>query len=140
VAAGWEHRVSRTNDDQVRFGDIGSSWGDRGAAGRTRWVREAVVLAREDEPGEKRLVAYYTPTDTNEGSLGAEELRSHLSSSYRSTCASSVCAAGADAFDGEREAEPEGVAGAGGDAYAVREYEAPRGETEKKLAEIWRSC
>src|SRR5207237_2391503 len=38
-------------------------------------VREAVVLAREDEPGEKRLVAYAVPSN---GALSARELREHL--------------------------------------------------------------
>src|SRR5438034_2440754 len=34
-------------------------------------------MAREDEPGEKRLVAYYTVSDDQ--TLGAEQLRAHLS-------------------------------------------------------------
>src|SRR5208282_4791106 len=37
-------------------------------------VRQAVVLAREDSPGGKRLAAYYTGGD----GIGAEELRAHL--------------------------------------------------------------
>ena len=43
-------------------------------------VREAVVLAREDEPGEKRLAAYYTAQADAEG-FDARTLRAHLSSS-----------------------------------------------------------
>ena len=41
-------------------------------------VREAVVVAREDTPGDKRLVAYYTCREASEG-IEAEALRSHLS-------------------------------------------------------------
>ena len=42
-------------------------------------VREAVVMAREERPGDKRLVAYYTVAEEAEGGVGAEELRTHLS-------------------------------------------------------------
>ena len=44
-------------------------------------VREAVVLAREDNHDDKRLVAYYTTAQTAEAEapISAEELRAHLS-------------------------------------------------------------
>ena len=44
-------------------------------------VREAVVIAREDTPGDKRLVAYYTTVETsapNAAALDAEQLRALL--------------------------------------------------------------
>jgi amino acid adenylation domain-containing protein len=40
-------------------------------------VREAVVLAREDEPGDKRLVAYYTASEVD-GGPSVAALRAHL--------------------------------------------------------------
>ena len=43
-------------------------------------VGEAVVIAREDTPGDKRLVAYYTAAEA-ETPAGAEQLRSHLTAS-----------------------------------------------------------
>ncbi|MEA2540847.1 MAG: hypothetical protein QOH35_2213, partial [Acidobacteriaceae bacterium] len=42
-------------------------------------VREALVLAREDTPGDKRLVAYYVAA-ADQNDLGAEVLRRRLSS------------------------------------------------------------
>jgi len=45
-------------------------------------VREAVVVVREDTPGDERLVAYYTSQDSNaanvEGGISAEELRAYV--------------------------------------------------------------
>jgi len=50
------------NDEQVKIRGLSDRVGrDRSCTGKACRVREAVVIAREDEPGEKRLVAYYTP-------------------------------------------------------------------------------
>jgi amino acid adenylation domain-containing protein/thioester reductase-like protein len=44
-------------------------------------VRAAVVLAREDKPGEKQLVAYYTSNHDTDDGPETEQLRAHLASS-----------------------------------------------------------
>jgi thioesterase domain-containing protein len=96
-------------------------------------VREAVVLAREDEPGEKRLVAYYTGEARE-----AEALRAQL----RADLPEYMVPAAYVRLDNlpltpngklDRKALP----APGADAYAMRAYEAPRGEIETTLAQIW---
>jgi amino acid adenylation domain-containing protein len=98
-------------------------------------VREAVVLAREDTPGDRRLVAYYV---AREEPVPAELLRAHLGErlAEHMVPAAYVCL---DALP----LTPNGKLDRGalpapeGDAYARRGYEAPVGETEQALAEIW---
>src|SRR6185436_11440661 len=96
-------------------------------------VREAVVLAREDAPGEKRLVAYVVGDET-----GAELLRAHLAerlpehmvpAAYVRLDAMPLTPSGK--VDRRALPAPEG------DAYARRGYEAPVGEAERALAEIF---
>jgi acyl carrier protein len=96
------------------------------------------VVAREDEPGEKRLVAYYTGSNANGNATSVAELRAHLSSklpeymvpaAYVRIERMPLTANGK--LDRKALPMPEG------DAYAVRRYEAPLGETETRLAEIW---
>ncbi|HEX8317856.1 amino acid adenylation domain-containing protein, partial [Longimicrobium sp.] len=95
-------------------------------------VREAAVMAREDVPGDVRLVAYVV------GDADAEELRAHLSTvlpeymipaAYVRLDALPLTPNGK--LDRKALPAPEG------DAYASREYEAPVGKIEVALAEIW---
>ena len=99
-------------------------------------VRAAVVLAREDRAGEKRLVAYLTVVEG--ATVPVEGLRAYLGSvlpEYMVPAAYVVM----DAFpltpNGklDRKALPAPEA----DAYASRAYEAPHGEIEETLAEVW---
>ena len=104
-------------------------------------VREAVVIAREDTPGDKRLVAYYTPVETNAANaaaLDAGQLRAHLLArvpEYMVPAAYVRLTAMPLTPNGklDRKALPAPEA----DAYAVRGYEAPCGEIETALATIW---
>ncbi len=104
-------------------------------------VHEAVVTAREDTPGDKRLVAYYTGVDTGEqggAAVGAEELRRHLARSlpeYMLPAAYVKLEALPLTPNGklDRKALPAPE----GDGHAVRKYEAPQGEVETTLAGIW---
>src|SRR5262249_16412305 len=107
-------------------------------------VREAVVLAREDTPGEKRLVAYYMCAEKDGGALmvdmvmGAEQLRSHLAQKlpeYMLPAAYVRLEALPLTPNGKvnRKALPVPE----GDAYAAHAYEAPVGEIENILAAIW---
>ena len=81
-------------------------------------MREAVVVAREDAPGDKRLVAYYTrwrESKRSEGeTVGAEQLRSHLAEKLPEYMVpAAYVRLEIVAADAEREAGPQGAAGAG---------------------------
>jgi acyl carrier protein len=101
-------------------------------------VQEAVVVAREDVPGEKRLVAYYTASHANAKATGAAELRAHLSSmlpDYMVPAAYVRMERMPLTANGKLNRKALPVPGS--DAYAVRGYEAPQGEIETRLAQIW---
>jgi amino acid adenylation domain-containing protein len=102
-------------------------------------VHDAVVLARADHAGEKRLVAYFTrvPRTTDEP-LGAETLRAFLSAqlpqhmvpaAYVPLETLPLTANGKL----DRKALPDPDV----EAYATSEYEAPIGRVEISLARIW---
>src|SRR5262249_23012087 len=99
-------------------------------------VREAVVMAREDTPGEKRLVAYYRADD--DGVCGAEQLRTHVAATLPEYMVPEAYVR-LESFpltpNGklDRRALPAPES----DAYATAGYEPPQGETETKLAAIW---
>src|SRR5258708_26864960 len=135
------------NDGQVKIRGFRIELGEIEAAlaGHPE-VREAVVTAREDMPGEKRLVAYYTcaaPRGAGgepgeEAGVDAETLRAHLSAKLPEHMVPSAYVrlermplTGNGKLDRRALPAPEMDADGGG------EYEAPQGETETILGGFW---
>ncbi|MGH8270024.1 MAG: condensation domain-containing protein, partial [Steroidobacteraceae bacterium] len=101
-----------------------------------RGIREAVVVAREEE-GTKRLVAYYTLAGAG-GPLQAMSLREHMQAGlpeYMVPAAyvwlESLPVTPSGKVD--RRALPQPTA----HSYAARAYEAPQGELEETIARVW---
>jgi amino acid adenylation domain-containing protein len=131
------------NDYQVKIRGFRIECGEiETQLARHAGVREVLVLAREDIPGEKRLVAYVVPGPVASGvtALGAEELRTHLRTVLPDHMVPSAFVV-LDHFPVtpggkvDRRALPLPELG----AYVVRQYEAPQGAAEEVLASIWRS-
>jgi amino acid adenylation domain-containing protein len=121
------------NDFQVKIRGFRIELGDIEARlAQLAGVREVVVLAREDVPGDPRLVAYYA------GDPGADDLRAHVSrglplymvpSAYVQLAALPLTPNGK--LDRKALPAPED------EAFARRAYEPPRGGLERELARIW---
>ncbi|WP_230427134.1 thioesterase domain-containing protein, partial [Collimonas humicola] len=97
-------------------------------------IREAVVIAREDNPGDKRLAAYIVVNEE----IDAAALRAYLSAGMPEYMVPAAYVALAELpltangkVDRKKLPAPEA------DAYAVGGYAAPEGEIEVVLAEIW---
>jgi amino acid adenylation domain-containing protein len=104
-------------------------------------IKETVVMARDDTPGDKRLVAYYTVADTesvDRKGLRAEILRGHLSAvlpEYMVPAAYVQLERMPLTRNGKLDRNGLPVPEIG--AYVTECYEPPVGETEVALAEIW---
>ena len=131
------------NDNQVKIRGFRIELGEIEAQLlRHPQVKEAVVLAREDEPGEKRLVAYVVGQHTSyvDSALSVETLRAHLKrvlpdhmlpSAFVMLDSLPLSANGK--LDRRAMQAPERS------AYGSRGYEAPQGEIEEILAGIWQA-
>jgi acyl carrier protein len=135
------------NDFQVKIRGFRIELGEIEAALREQaGVREAVVVAREDAGGDKRLVAYYTSTETSgpewrEGAaeiVGAEVLRDRLSAKLPEyMLPAAYVRIEQFPLTPNGKLDRKALPAPDQDAYGMREYEAPRGETETTLAAIW---
>jgi amino acid adenylation domain-containing protein len=100
-------------------------------------VREAVVIVREDAPGDKRLVAYVVPHDGVE--MTAAALRDRLS---RKLAEFMVPAAfvrvAALPLTPNGKLDRRALPAPDREAVVSRAYEAPAGEVEETIAAIWR--
>ena len=127
------------NDDQVKIRGFRIELGEIEARlAACAGVREALVIAREDSPGDKRLVAYWLAAEGTEPS--AAQLRDALLQSLADYMVPSAFVR-LDAIplttNGklDRKALPQPDS----DAFARRGFEAPVGEVETLIAGIWQT-
>nr|QNL34618.1 SteC [Pseudomonas sp.] len=126
------------NDDQVKIRGVRIELGEiETCLNQLPGIQEAVLLAREDQPGQPRLVAYFTEQAQVE-TLPVGELRAQLLSrlpEYMVPVAFVKLAALPLTANGkvDRKALPAPELS----ALFTREYAAPEGEVENALAQIW---
>jgi amino acid adenylation domain-containing protein len=100
-------------------------------------VREAVVIAREDNPGEKRLVAYVVPQEGME--LFAATLREELSKVLADYMVpSAFVSLKALPLTCNGKLDRHALPAPDQNAVITRGYEAPMGEIEEAIADVWR--
>jgi amino acid adenylation domain-containing protein len=97
-------------------------------------LREAAVLARADEPGEQRLVAYFTGED----SIAAAALRGHLLSSLPEYMVPAACVRlDAMPLTLNGKLDRRALPAPGDAAFGTRLYAAAEGPVETTIAAIW---
>ncbi|HEU4562900.1 MAG TPA: amino acid adenylation domain-containing protein [Longimicrobium sp.] len=97
-------------------------------------VREAVVDAREDSPGEKRLVAWFVAGEP----VDAEALRAHVGERLpEHMMPAAFVRLERLPLTPNGKVDRKALPAPEGDAYAAHEYEAPADEIEEALAGIW---
>ncbi|MCF5216483.1 syringopeptin non-ribosomal peptide synthetase SypC, partial [Pseudomonas syringae] len=126
------------NDFQVKIRGLRIEIGEIEAAlAKHPAVHEAVVTAREDIPGDKRLVAYYTQS-AEHTAVDIETLRSHLQQVLPEYMVPAIYVLlEAMPLTSNGKLDRKALPAPDGDALISRGYEAPQGEIEEQIALIW---
>ncbi|MER8563510.1 amino acid adenylation domain-containing protein, partial [Mesorhizobium sp. M0578] len=132
------------NDDQVKIRGFRIEPGEIAARlCEHAWVREAVVVARQDRAGDKHLVAYVVcgpeaGSDEDGGGALAGALRAHVSGRLPDYMVpSAFVRLAALPLTPNGKLDRKALPAPADDAYARAAYEAPRDAIETALAEIW---
>ncbi|HET7461830.1 MAG TPA: amino acid adenylation domain-containing protein [Longimicrobium sp.] len=97
-------------------------------------VRAAVVAAREDTPGDTRLVAYVV----GDAAATAEALRAHVGATLPEYMVpAAYVRLDALPLNANGKVDRKALPAPGGEAHAAGEHQAPANEIEVALAEIW---
>ncbi|PBP94067.1 non-ribosomal peptide synthetase, partial [Pseudomonas congelans] len=127
------------NDFQVKVRGFRIELGEIEARlGSCKGVKEAVVIAREDNPGEKRLVAYVIAQP--QASLDVARLRAELAPQLAEyMLPSAFVLLDALPLTPNRKLDRKALPAPADNAFASREHVAPQGTSEKALAQIWQN-
>ncbi|SFW91480.1 Phosphopantetheine attachment site, partial [Pseudomonas sp. NFACC09-4] len=128
------------NDDQVKIRGFRIELGEIEARlAQYPGLQETVVQAREDIPGDKRLVAYFTQSRTNEA-VDIEALRSHLQGQLPAYMVPmAYVRLDALPLTPNGKLDRKALPAPDLDALISRGYEAPQGDVETTLAQIWQA-